>query len=98
VKKLTYLFDTHAMNWKNVCENYPKQWILAEAIEAHSESGKRILDQLAVLNSFSDSLTAMRSYKELHKISPQRELYVLHTTRKILDISERRWIGIRGNQ
>ena len=91
-------FKEEAMNWKNVCENYPKQWILAEAIEAHSESGKRILDQLAVLNSFSDSLTAMRSYKELHKISPQRELYVLHTERKILDISERRWIGIRGNQ
>ncbi len=84
------------MNWENIRENYPKQWILVEAIEAHSESGKRILDQLAVLNTFYDSLSAMRSYKELHKKSPQRELYVLHTDRLSLDISERQWIGIRG--
>jgi hypothetical protein len=85
------------MNWENVRENYPNQWVLVEAIEAHSESGKRIIDQLAVLNTFPDSLIAMRSYKELHKKSPNRELYVLHTNRKTLDISERKWIGIRGS-
>ncbi|HLC16225.1 MAG TPA: hypothetical protein VJL89_08365 [Thermodesulfovibrionia bacterium] len=85
------------MNWENVRENYPNQWVLVEAIEAHSESGKRIIDQLAVLNIFPDSLTAMRSYKELHKKSPNRELYVLHTNRKALDILERKWIGIRGS-
>ena len=86
------------MDWKNVRQNYPKKWLLVEAIDAHSESGKRILDQLSVLNTFHDSLTAMRSYKELHKKSPQRELYVLHTDRELLDITERRWIGIRGNK
>lgn len=85
------------MNWEKVRENYPNQWVLVEAIEAHSESGKRILDQLAVLNIFPDSLIAMRTYKELHKKSPNRELYVLHTDRKSLDILERKWIGIRGS-
>jgi hypothetical protein len=85
------------MNWENVRENYPNQWVLVEAIEAHTESGKRILEQLAVLNTFPDSLIAMRSYKELHKKSPNRELYVLHTDRKALDIFERKWIGVRGS-
>jgi hypothetical protein len=85
------------MNWEKVRENYPNQWVLVEAIEAHSESGKRILDQLAVLNTFPDSLIAMRTYKELHKKSPNRELYVLHTDRKVLDILEHKWIGIRGS-
>jgi hypothetical protein len=85
------------MKWEKVRENYPNQWVLVEAIEAHSESGKRILEQLAVLNTFPDSLIAMRSYKELHKKSPNRELYVLHTDRKALDILERKWIGIRGS-
>ncbi len=85
------------MDWERVRKNYPGQWVLVEAVDAHSVSGKRILEQLAVLHSFSDSLTAMRSYKEIHKKSPQWELYVLHTDRNSLDISERQWIGIRGN-
>jgi hypothetical protein len=85
------------MKWEKVRENYPNQWVLVEAIEAHSESGKRILEQLAVLNTFPDSLIAMRTYRELHKKSPNRELYVLHTDRKDLDILERKWIGIRGS-
>jgi hypothetical protein len=85
------------MNWEKIRENYPNQWVLVEAIEAHSVLGKRILDQLAVLNTFPDSLIAMRTYKELHKKSPNRELYVLHTDRKSLNILERKWIGIRGS-
>jgi len=28
--------------------------------------------------------------------SPKRELFVFHTSRKELDITERRWLGIRG--
>ncbi len=86
------------MNWESIRRNYPNKWLLVEAIDAHSEAGKRILEQLSVLNTFQDSLTAMRSYKELHKKSPRRELYVLHTDRETLDIKERRWIGIRGNR
>ena len=85
------------MNWENIRDNYPNQWVLVEAIEAHTESGKRILDQLAVVNTFPDSLIAMRSYKELHKKSPNRELYVLHTDPKVLNILERKWIGVRGS-
>ena len=86
------------MNWKNIRKNYPGKWVLVEAIEARSESGKRILEQLAVLNAFPDSLAAMRDYKKIHKRSPGREFYVLHTDRQSLDILERRWIGIRGNK
>jgi len=28
----------------------------------------------------------------------KRELYVFHTSRETLDITERRWLGIRGAQ
>ena len=86
------------MDWDKVRQIYPNQWVLIEALKAHSDSGKRLLDQLSVLNSFSDSLSAMQSYKHIHKNSPQRELYVIHTQKESLNIEERTWAGIRGTR
>ncbi len=86
------------MRWEEVREHYPHQWLLVEAIQARSAAGKRIVEQLAVVSVFPDSVAAMNSYKRLHRESPQRELYVLHTDRERLDISERHWLGIRGVQ
>lgn len=84
------------MEWDQVRKHYPHQWLLVEAIQARSESGKRILEQLAVIDLFPDGLAAMKGYLRLHHESPERELYVLHTDRDKLDVTERRWLGIRG--
>ena len=84
------------MKWQEIREHYPQQWILVEALKAHSEADKRILEQLAVISTFSDSVVALRDYQKLHDESPERELYVFHTSREILDITERRWLGVRG--
>jgi len=37
----------------------------------------------------------MKDYARLHREAPERELYVFHTSRETLDISERQWLGIR---
>ncbi len=84
------------MLWTDIRQHYPKQWLLVEAIKAHSEGNKRVLDQLAVVSAFPDSVQAMRGYTQLHHDAPDRELYVFHTDREVLDITERRWLGIRG--
>lgn len=84
------------MIWEEIRNVYPKQWILVEAIKAHSEFGKRILEQMMVVDSYKDSLIAMKEYKELHKKYPDRELYVLHTDKENIEIIEKRWLGIRG--
>jgi hypothetical protein len=84
--------------WEQVRHQYPQKWLLIEALNAHSDSGKRVVEHIAVIDVFSDSIEAMKSYTEFHKKSPQRELYVFHTDRKELDISERRWLGIRSIQ
>ena len=84
------------MKWEDIRQHYPDQWLLLEAIKAHSVANTRILDQIAVLNSYADSNTALNGYKELHREAPQRELYVFHTSREKLDIQERHWLGIRG--
>ncbi len=84
------------MKWQEIRKHYPHQWLMIEAIKARSEAGKRILDDLAIVSAFPDSRTAMKGYIQLHRQSPERELYVLHTDRQALDIVERKWLGIRG--
>lgn len=83
------------MSWQEIRRHYPKQWLLLEAIQAHSEADKRILDQLAVIGVFPDSVTALQRYALLHHDAPYRELYVFHTSREQLDVMERQWLGIR---
>ena len=79
------------MQWKQVREHYPQQWLLVEALHAHSIDDQRILDDLAVLGFYTDSIIAMQAYQQFHHQAPQRELYVCHTTHKDLEITERRW-------
>ena len=85
------------MKWQEIREYHPQQWLLVEAIKAHSGT-YRVLGHLAVVSTFPDSVTAMKSYVELRRQAPERELYVFHTSRETLDIAERRWLGIRGVQ
>ena len=54
------------MQWQAIRQHYPHQWLLLEALKAHREGGKRILDQLAVLETYTDSITALQAYKILH--------------------------------
>ncbi len=84
------------MQWQDIRRHYPDQSLLIEAIKAHSENERRILDDIAILETFEDSDAAMKSYAGLHREAPQRELYVFDTDREELDIRERRWLGIRG--
>ncbi len=35
------------MEWPEIRQHYPEQWLLLEALKAHSEGQQRILEQLA---------------------------------------------------
>ena len=84
------------MTWSEVRQHFPRQWLLVEATRAHSEANHRILDELAVLGSYPTGKSAMDRYLEMHREMPERELFVLHTSREELEIEELRWLGIRG--
>jgi uncharacterized phage protein gp47/JayE len=86
------------MKWEEIRRHFPHKWLLVEALEAYSEGGKRIVKQFSVINTFADSVAAMKAYAKLHHEIPVRELFVFHTDREQLDITERRWLGIRGIQ
>lgn len=85
------------MKWQEVRSKYPEKWLLIEAIQAHSDSGKRYIDNLSVINDFDDSKNALFQYQKIKEQTPQKELYVFHTTNEELEIQEKKWHGLRFN-
>jgi hypothetical protein len=83
------------MQWTDIRRHYPHQWVLIEALLAHSDAGKRQLDELAGVDAFPDGETALRAYLRVHRDAPVRELYVVHSDREELEITERSWLGLR---
>ncbi len=81
------------MLWSEVCAAHPDQWLVLEALEAHSEPGRRIMDRVAVLEKCPDARIAMRRYRELQRAFPQREIFFFHTSNAELEIEEE-WVGI----
>ena len=84
-----------AMTWEEIRKNYPDQWLIVEALLAHSEANRRIVEKLTVVEAYPEAQAAMSGYLALHRSSPSREFYVAHTSRPILDIEERSWLGLR---
>jgi hypothetical protein len=83
------------MKWVEIRAKYPNQWLIIEALEAHTENQRRLLDQIAIVQLCADSAIALQEYRRLHQVYPQREFYYVHTARETLDIRERQWLGIR---
>jgi hypothetical protein len=84
------------MKWEDVRQAFPDKWVLIEAVKAFTnEENERILVDIAPLKKFSESPDAMRVYQELHRESPSREFYVLHTSREKPNIREKKWVGVR---
>ena len=83
------------MRWSDVQMRYANQWVVIEALEAHTEGNRRILKQMAVVEACPDSTAAMETFRRRHQEHPLREFYFVHTSRISLDIQERRWVGVR---
>ncbi len=61
------------MIWSEIRKVYPGQWLIVEALEAHTiPESRRVLDRLAVIDTCSDGSEAMQRYRELHRQYPFR--------------------------
>jgi hypothetical protein len=85
------------MKWQEVRDKYPDAWVLIEAIQAHNDKDRRIVDNISVLDKFENALDAVRQYKILHSDYPERDILVVNTENPKLDIKIQHWVGIRGN-
>lgn len=84
------------MLWSDIRKAYPNQWLVIEALEAHTTpNNQRKLDKIAVIEICEDGNAAMSSYRHWHTQYLLREFYFVHTSREELDIRERQWVGIR---
>lgn len=83
------------MKWEQVRKQYPEQWVLIEAISAHTENSIRYPDELSVISYFPDSTTAWKEYKKLHLAEPTREYYIFHTDKETFEVEEQKFIGVR---
>lgn len=84
------------MIWADIRKTYPGQWLIVEALEAHTTpENRRVLDRLAVIDTCTDGNAAMQRYRDLHRQYQLREFYFVHTERENLEIYERYWSGVR---
>lgn len=86
------------MNWQDIREKHPHSWLVVEAFGAFTENGQRVIPQLELIADFGDDWqAAWDRYKALHHADKQREYYMLHSDREVLDIgvldSFRRVVG-----
>ena len=47
------------MRWTDVRQTYPDQWLIIEALEAHTEDDRRHLDRIAVIETCPDGESAL---------------------------------------
>lgn len=85
------------MRWEEVLEQFPDEWVVCEVLKSRSEEGYWYIDEVAVIDRFTDSDIAMKRYYELHREQPYREYGFFHTSRKILKLREK-WAGVRGSR
>ena len=86
------------MQWMDVRQAYPNEWLFIEALEAETTlTHQRNLKRIAVIELCSDADTALKNYRRLHQLYPSREFYFVHSSREVLDIREQNWVGIRSD-
>ncbi|MCB0197275.1 MAG: hypothetical protein KDJ65_35335 [Anaerolineae bacterium] len=84
------------MIWQDVRQHHPAQWLVIEALEAHTTAdNQRRLEHIAVIEMCADGQAAMQTYRRLHQQFPRREFYFVHTSCDQLHIQERQRLGIR---
>lgn len=75
------------MDWQQIREHYPHKWLVVEAIGAHTDKGKRVINRLEVVEVFGDDWKdAWACYVRLKEMDGWREYYPLHTDRVELNI------------
>jgi hypothetical protein len=84
------------MRWPEVRAAHPDQWLVIEALDAHSENDCRVFDRIAMIDVCADGRTTMKRYGEFRRQHPHREFCFVHTSMVELKIEKRLWLGIRG--
>ena len=84
------------MQWQDVRNLLPEQWVTIEAVEAHTEGAQRVVSDIAIIEGYGgDFWSAWRHYERLHEIDRDREYYVAHTSNAELNVGVLNPFGLR---
>lgn len=62
------------MHWPDVRKACPDQWLVIEALEAHTTPNNMLkLDSIAIIDICSSGDTVVQRYRQLHQQDPSRE-------------------------
>lgn len=70
------------IKWNEVRSLYKNKWILFEFIEAYSQDGMRIVEDMSIINAYESGNEALKEYSERHKKGKTKKLYVYNTSNK----------------
>jgi RNA-binding protein YhbY len=87
--KLRMIEKVFHMNWSEVRELYPNQFVKFEILKSHIENEQEIVDELAVIGP----VDAERATEELLKSRGNTLVY--HTSRGNISMQRRTRIGLR---
>ena len=84
------------MQWPDIRKTYPNHWVLIEGFRpVTTPDNQRQFDDLAVVELCSNGGEAMKQYRKYKKLYPHREFYFIHTSHDKLEITVKKWLGIR---
>lgn len=84
------------MRWDDLKKTTPHQWVIIEANDAYTEGENRIIEDIQLVEPFGENnIGASRRYAQLQKAHPEKEYYVIHTSRPELKVKVRYWTGVR---
>jgi hypothetical protein len=84
------------MLWKDVPRQYDDTWLVIEVINAKSRKGRRLVHEVSIVDSEKESRSAYKKYQNLHRVNPNKEMYVVYSGWNELAFEERMWMGTRG--
>jgi hypothetical protein len=81
------------MLWSEVRKTYAGRWIVFESLKQHEEENKLVVEDLAIVEVFSDLNIAYKYYCNLHKQDKSRKLNIGDTRKESLEFKIER-IGL----
>lgn len=83
------------MTWQEARQQFPHQWLLFEAVQARTEQGQWVVDDLTAVRAYTSSADLLRDYYQMSEAEPERDIGFFHTDRERLDIAVQTWVGVR---
>lgn len=82
------------MLWNEVRKTYPDRWVVFDSLKQHEEDNILYIEDIAVIEVFSDLNIAYKYYCNLHKQDKSRNLNIGDTRKEQLAFKVER-IGLR---